>query len=127
MNPYLAFEAAYIDLGRNSGRFRGTGSDGNYEVDISGFAPSVVGSLPLGPVELFAKVGSYFYDVNVSADLDGPSQGVGSSHSRRDFLYGGGVSFTILDHVALRAEYETIKIENADSSDAFWLSAAWRF
>ena len=34
-NRFLALEAAYIDLGKPSDRFSGTGSNGNYQVDIS--------------------------------------------------------------------------------------------
>lgn len=127
LNPYLAFEAAYIDFGRVGDRFTASGSDGNYDVDISGFAPYIVGTLPLGPVEVFAKAGSYFYDVKLDVDFDNPGPDVDSSHSRNDFLYGGGVGVTIADHVTLRAEYETVEIKNAKDSDAFWLSAAWRF
>lgn len=127
LNPYLAFEAAYIDFGKANGRFSGTGSNGNYEVDLSGFAPYIVGSLPLGPVELFAKAGSYFYDVNVKADFDSPGPDVDSSHSRNDLLLGGGLGITIAEHLIIRAEYESIKLENAKDSEAFWLSGGWRF
>jgi opacity protein-like surface antigen len=127
LNSYLSFEAAYIDFGAANGRFNGTGSNGNYEVDISGFSPSVIGTLPLGNFELFAKLGTYYYDVNIKVDLDNPGPNLDSSHSRNDLLYGAGVSYTFADHLNVRAEYETVKIENADSSDALWLSGAWRF
>jgi opacity protein-like surface antigen len=127
LNPYLAFEAAYIDFGHPEGRFTGTGSNGNYQVDLSGFAPYVVGTLPLGPMEIFGKVGYYYYDVKVKVDLDSPGPGVDSSHSRNDLIYGGGLGITFMDHLTLRGEYETVQIQNADSSDAFWLTGAWRF
>lgn len=126
-NPYLALEAAYIDLGRPSDRFSATGSNGNYRVDISGFSPAVIGTLPLGPVELFAKIGVYYYDSKVKVDFDNPGPNIESSNKRNDLLYGGGVGLTFLEHLHVRAEYETIEIENAKRSDAFWLSAAWRF
>ena len=127
LNPYFAVEAAYIDFGRTGDRFTATGSDGNYNVNMSGFAPYVVGSIPFGPVEVFAKAGSYFYDVKVKVDFDNLNSSLDSTHSRNDFIYGGGLGFTIADHVTLRAEYETLDIKNAKNSDAFWLSAAWRF
>jgi outer membrane immunogenic protein len=127
LNPYIAFEAAYIDLGKSNGRFATGGQDGNYDLDISGFAPYVIGTLPLGAFEIFGKVGYYIYDVNLSVDFDNTSQGLESDHSRSDFLYGGGVGFTFFDHLHLRAEYEAVKIENASSSDAIWLAGAWRF
>lgn len=125
--PYVALEAAYIDLGRPSDRFTASGSDGNYRVKISGFSPAVVGTLPLGPVELFAKLGEYYYDSKVRVDFDNPGPDIESSHRRNDLLYGAGVGFTVLDRLHLRAEYETIEIQNAKHSDAFWLSGAWRF
>ena len=126
-NPYIAVEAAYIDFGRSGDRFNATGSNGNYNVNISGFAPYLVGSIPLGPVEVFAKVGSYFYDSKVKVNFDNLDSSLDSTHSRNDFIYGGGLGYTFLDHVTLRAEYETLELKNAKNSDAFWLSAAWRF
>jgi len=125
--PYVALEAAYVDLGHSNDRFNGSGSNGNYRFSISGFSPAVVGTLPLGPVELFAKVGEYYYNSKLRVDLDNPGPDIDSSHTRNDLLYGGGVGVTFLDHIHVRAEYETIDIKNAKNSDAFWLSAAYRF
>jgi hypothetical protein len=127
INPYLAFEAAYIDFGSPGDRFDATGSDGNYRVDISGFAPYIIGTIPLGPVELFGKAGYYFYDVEVRVDLDSPGPGIRSKSSGRDFLYGGGVGLTIAERLNLRVEYEVVDIDRAEDSDAMWLSASWRF
>ena len=128
VNPYLSFEAAYIDFGRPHDHFTATGSSGDYRVGLSGFAPYVIGTLPLGPIELFAKAGYYFYDVKIRADFDQPlSPEVDSKHSRTDFLYGGGIGTTFFDHLNIRAEYEKVDVSHAKDSDAFWLSAAWRF
>lgn len=126
-NPYLSLELAYVDLGSPSDRFEGSGSNGNYRLDISGFTPYVIGTIPLGPVELFGKVGYYFYDVDLRVDLDSPGPDIDSSSSRQDFVYGGGVGMTFVEHLHVRAEYERIDLENAGNSDALWLSAAWRF
>ncbi len=127
VNPYLAFEAAYIDFGRPSDRFDATGTDGNYRVDLSGFAPYVIGTVPLDPVELFGKIGYYFYDVNVRVDFDAPGPDIDSKHSDSDFLYGGGIGVTLLERLAIRAEYEVVDLDRAPNSDAIWLSGAWRF
>jgi hypothetical protein len=126
-SPYIGVEVAYIDLGNPGDRFEGSGSNGNYSLDISGFSPALVGTLPLGPVELFAKVGYYFYDVDLRLDLDAPGPDVDSSSSRDDFIYGGGVGLTFAEHLHVRAEYEKVDLKNASNSDALWLSAAWRF
>jgi opacity protein-like surface antigen len=125
--PYLGVEAAYIDFGKPNDRFSSSGSNGNYQVNLSGFAPSLIATIPLGPVELFAKAGQYYYDVKTRIDLDNPGPDIDTKKSRNDFLWGGGVSVVVLSRVELRAEYEKVEIENAKDSNAFWLSAAWRF
>jgi opacity protein-like surface antigen len=128
LNPYLALEGAYINLGHPDDRFTATGANGRYHVHMDGFSPSLIGTLPLGPIELFAKAGYFYYNVNLRADVTSArSAGVESSHSRSDFLYGGGVGVTFLDHLHIRAEYDQIDLTNYRNSDAFWLTAAWRF
>jgi len=127
-NPYISLEAAYIDFGRPSDRFDASGSSGDYRVDLSGFAPYVIGTLPLGPVELFAKVGYYFYDVDLSVDIDDLGDDVfQSSSSDEDLLYGAGVGMTFFEHLHARLEYEKIDSDVLDDADAIWLSGAWRF
>jgi hypothetical protein len=126
-NPYFALEGAYIDFGTHDDRFDTSGSDGNYRVQLSGFAPYVMGTVPLGPVELFARLGYLFYDNDVRIDFDSPGPDIDSSHSGSDLLYGGGVGVTILERLNLRAEYEVVDLEDASNSDAMWLAAAWRF
>jgi len=127
-NPYIAVEAAYIDFGRPKSRFRASGSSGDFKVSLDGFAPYLIGSLPLGPVELFAKVGYYYYDVKTSIDVDNLGGNVfRSSKSDQDFLYGAGVGMTFFDHLHARLEYEKIEADQLDRADALWLSGAWRF
>lgn len=127
--PFLAVEAAYVNLGKPSDRIYASGSDGRYTVKADGFAPSVLGILPLGPFEVFGKVGYYYYDAEVRTHF---GQGSGQelitgSHSRNDFTYGAGIGITFLEHLNVRAEWERFDLENFDDSDAVWLSAAWRF
>src|SRR5688500_8190380 len=64
INPYVAFELNYVDFGNPGDRFEGNDVEGGYEIDLSGVQPAIVGSCPLGPVELFGKVGYYFIDVD---------------------------------------------------------------
>lgn len=128
MNPYFALELAYIDFGAPGDRFEGSGSSGDYELDLSGFAPYLIGTFPLGPVELFGKVGYYFYDVDLSADIDDPLQpDFDSSTSDEDLLYGFGVGMTFFERLNARLEYERIDSHVIDDADAIWLSGAWRF
>lgn len=128
LNQYLSFEAAYVDFGSPEDEFTATGSSGDYQVQLSGFAPYVVGTIPLGPVELSARVGYYFYDVETRADFDDLTQDVFTSDdSGEDLLYGVGVGLTLFERLNARLEYEIIDLEGADDSNAFWLSGSWRF
>jgi hypothetical protein len=124
--PFLAVEAAYVDFGHPDDRFITSGSGGLYHVSMTGFSPAVIGTIPLGPVEIFGKVGYYFYDVTTRVDFNsGPF--IESKHSRSDFMYGGGLGVTLIRHLFLRAEYERVDLHNATNSDVFWLSPSWRF
>jgi OOP family OmpA-OmpF porin len=125
-NPYWSLEAAYIDFGSPGDRFQASGSDGSYRVKMSGFAPSLVGTIPLGPVELSAKVGYYLYDTETRVNFSSGTF-LQSKHGRSDFLYGAGVGMTFFDHFNARVEYERINIKNATDSNAMWLTGAWRF
>lgn len=117
-NPYLGVELDYLDLGNPED----TIDQRRVNADINGFAPYVVGTLPLGPVELFAKAGYLFYDVKVDVDdLDVVDD------SQEDFVYGGGIGLTLFEHLHTRLEYEVIDIGEFDDANALWLSAAWRF
>jgi hypothetical protein len=124
---WLSVEAAYIDLGSPGDSFDASGSDGNYRIEMSGFAPAVIGTVPIGPIEIFGKIGRYFYDVDTRIDFDAPGPDLVSSNSREDTMWGAGISGVVLKRLELRGEYQKIDIDNAEDSDAFWLSAAWRF
>jgi hypothetical protein len=126
MNPYFSLELAYVDFGGPSDRFETSGSSGDFRADISGFEPSLIGTIPVGPVELFGKIGYLFYDVDASVDLDnGPD--FDSSSSENDFTYGVGVGMTIFQRLNARLEYQRIESDVIDDADAFWFSGAWRF
>src|SRR5262245_30302169 len=126
--PYFALEAAYIDFGTPGSRSDASGSSGDYQLDISGFAPYAIGTIPLGPIELFAKIGYYFYDVDVAVDIEDPlAPDFDSSSSEQDLLYGGGIGITPFERLNARLEYERIDSDIVDDADAIWLTGQWRF
>jgi opacity protein-like surface antigen len=130
LNPYVAFELNYVDFGENSGSTGSdaAGSSGNYSVDLAGFQPAVYGMFPLGPVELFGKVGYYFYDVDLSLNLDNINQDNFSADTSEEALsYGFGVGMTLFERLNAKLEYEKIDTDLIDDLDAIWLSGAWRF
>jgi hypothetical protein len=82
----------------------------------------VVGTLPIGPIELYGKAGVMFYDV----EINGPGEAF-IDDSGQDAIIGTGIGFTIADTVNIRAEYERVDIDRLDDADAVWVTANWRF
>jgi OmpA-OmpF porin, OOP family len=126
--PFLGVEASYIDFGSPNSTFSSSGSNGNYKVHASGFAPMAVATLPLQAFEIFGKAGWLFSNNNVKVYLNQPGQQViQSSHNKTDFMWGGGAGVTLGRHFNISAEWDRIRLENANNSDAVWLAAQWRF
>jgi OOP family OmpA-OmpF porin len=128
LNPYLSFEGAYVDFGRPSDTFSTAGSNGDFSAHLSGFSPQVIGTLPLGPVELSAKAGVYFVNVDLSADVDSPAAlDFNSNSSENDFMYGVGIGATLFERVNAKLEYEWIDIGGSDKANSLWATGTWRF
>jgi hypothetical protein len=128
LNPYFSFELNYVDFGDTTGDADDSGSSGDYSVELSGFQPAIYGTFPIGPVELFGKVGYYFYDVDLEVDLDDLGDDVFQSDSSDEALsYGFGAGVTVLDRLHFKLEYEKIDTDVIDDFDAIWASAGWRF
>ena len=118
LSRFFAVQFDYIDFGESSG----TSNLLDLRSDTSGFAPNVVGTLPIGFFELFAKAGMMWYDVDLDVEND-PTL----SDSGEDPIYGVGVGLTLVERLTLRLEYEVVDLETLDDADAVWLTAAWRF
>src|SRR5262245_33777098 len=60
LNPYVGLELDYINLGKPSGAVV---PGRNVDSAVDGFAPYVIGTMPLGKYfEVFGRLGYYFYD-----------------------------------------------------------------
>lgn len=114
---WLAVEADYVDLGSGNDKVQGI----ELETDINGVSLSAVGFLPLGPVDLLARVGA----INWNADLRAPGFGKVSDDGT-DFTWGVGAQFRVLS-LAIRAEYEQFDIADADTVDMVSLGVTWTF
>lgn len=126
LNPYISLQAAYIDFGRPEDDFTtSTGDHGKFGAELSGFAPSIIGTLPLGPVELSAKLGYYIYDLKIRGDIDDPD--IDSDDSGEDVMYGVGVGMTFFERLQAKLEYEKIDLKDVDDANAFWFTGQWRF
>ena len=124
LNRFLAFELDYINLGEPSGAVV---PGRNVDSAVDGFAPYVIGTLPLGPYfEVYGRAGYYFYDATrgVEDELDNRVQ---FDEESEDFVYGAGVGANLGEKLNLRLEYEKYDLEGLDDADALWLNAAWRF
>ncbi len=117
-SKYLSAQLDWTDFGRSQAAQNELGLTAKSDA----WTPEVRGTLPLGPVELFAKVGEMFSNVTVN---DNSGRLVDSSS--HDPAYGVGIGFTVLKRLNLNAEYERIHFAQLDNADAVWVNASWRF
>ena len=113
---WLSVEGGYVDFGSGDDDVLGE----TIETDANGLTVSAVGFLPIGPIDVFAKVGV------IDWDLDVQTTSLGSfGDSGTDLAYGFGGQFR-LGSLAFRLEYE---IFDFDGSDVDLLSAGitWTF
>jgi opacity protein-like surface antigen len=115
---WLAVEANYVDLGSGDDRVAGQ----RIETDIDGVSLALVGFLPVGPVDLFARVGA----IDWSAELSAPAFDVSGSDDGTDLAYGVGAQFRVWS-LSLRAEYERFDISDADTVDLLSVGVTWTF
>ncbi|HET9863757.1 MAG TPA: porin family protein [Steroidobacteraceae bacterium] len=124
LNRFLGFEVDYINLGEPSGSVV---PGVNVDTSVDGFAPYVVGTIPLGPYfEIYGRAGYYFYDATTRM-VDTLDNRATFDEESEDFVYGGGIGANIGEKFNLRFEYEKFDLEGLDDSDALWLTAGWRF
>ena len=115
---WLSVEANYVDLGSGEDRIEGQ----KVETDVSGASLSMVGFLPVGPVDLFARAGAIDWSADVTLsglDLKGSDDGT-------DLTYGVGAQFRIWS-LSFRAEYELFDIADADTVDLVSVGVTWTF
>jgi OOP family OmpA-OmpF porin len=118
-NRYFAVQGDYVDFGDSSGFVSPSVQGTN---DVQGLALSVVGTIPIGPLELFGRVGVMFYEIDMNL-----SGGRLVDDSGSDMVWSAGLGIDIKDRVNLRLEYEEIDIAALDEADALWLNVAWKF
>ncbi len=123
MNPYVAFEAAYVNLGSPDDEIL---PDTDLTIETDGFAPYVVGTFPLGDwFVVFAKAGYYFYSTDV--EVSTPIGSLSDDDSDSTFTWSAGVGVNIFERVNVRLEYEQFDFDATDDAKALWLTGAYRF
>ena len=111
---WLAVEASYIDFG--------TVKDGAAVSDNNGVSAFVVGFLPIGPVDLFAKGGLVKSDSSVK--LNGLGKAFDSDGT--DFAYGVGAQFRLLS-LSLRGEYEVFDVKDVKDLNMLSVGVTYTF
>jgi hypothetical protein len=113
---WLAVEGNYIDFGSADDTILGE----KVETEVDGVSLSAVGFLPVGPVDLFARVGVIDWSGEVSSDLFGKESDDGT-----DMVYGVGAQFRVWS-LSIRAEYEMFDIDDSDLGMVS-LGVTWTF
>ncbi len=109
--PWLGVEGGYVDFGSVSQSLNANAVD----ADITGWNTYLVGSLPVGSVDIFAKVGG----INLRTELDSNNFGSSSDNDLK-LAYGVGLAYNI-GHWGLRVEAEGI--DDNDIDDFYFVSA----
>ncbi|MCM2312278.1 MAG: outer membrane beta-barrel protein [Steroidobacteraceae bacterium] len=113
---WLAVEGNYVDFGSGDDTVAGS----RIETEADGISLSAVGFLPVGPVDLFARVGA----IDWSADVSSPGFG-SASDDGTDLTYGVGAQFRVWS-LSIRAEYERFEVSDADL-DMISVGLTWTF
>jgi OOP family OmpA-OmpF porin len=114
---FLAVEANYMDLGSADENIGGI----QFSADAKAFGAYVLGFLPVGPVDLYAKGGLVRWETESSAtglfDIDDDGT---------EFGYGAGAQVR-LGSLAARLEYEQFDVDNTDGVELLSLALTWTF
>jgi outer membrane protein OmpA-like peptidoglycan-associated protein len=125
--PWLGIEGGYVDFGSPSDDqdVIGFGTiDG--DVDATAWEGFVVGTLPIGPVDLFVKGGgaNAKVELKVHDNFSGLSEKVDDNNAM--WAYGGGAALN-LGHFSIRAEYEEYDTDHFDDLYVVTGSLIYRF
>ena len=118
--PYLAIEAAYVDLGDAEYKYGATVSDGTTSADVNARATidsagptlSALGILPFGKGwEFYGRAGVYYgsNDTNLRVTVDGTGQSAGDDSSSTSLVWGGGIGYT--------REWNTVRLDYQQFTD----------
>jgi len=112
--PWLGVEAGYVDFGQYSGdnvQVGGGNLNTDAELDLSAWQGFLVGSLPIGPVDLFAKVGA----ADLQAEIDNARFGTEQDNDTQ-LAYGVGAAYNFgKGHWGLRVEAEGYDDDEVDN------------
>lgn len=105
----VGFEAQYADLGEMNDRVDGVEA----RATVQNLDVFLVGALPFRSLELFAKLGMAYSDVETVAESGGTENPL-DEEDGIDLAYGIGVAFRFRSYLSFRAEIERFEIKGTD-------------
>lgn len=130
---WLGFEADYVNFGDKEDDVTFDAAGSTYQTNLKlegyGIAGYAVGFVPIGPVDLFGKVGLVSWDTKVKSDgVAGLPSTVQDwvRESGEDLAYGVGVQFRLLS-LGLRAEYEIFDIDGLEDANLLSIGVTYTF
>ena len=116
--PNFSLEATYTDFGEANAPSAAAG--GPFKADATAYSAFAVGSVPVGPVDLYAKAGAARIKAkgNVGAVFFRDKDTV--------FAYGGGVQLN-MGNLGLRAEYQKFNTDVIGDLDVISLGLTYTF
>jgi OOP family OmpA-OmpF porin len=129
LNPNVAVELSYVDLGKV------TVSDpsvGSASVEATGLGVAIVGMHSSGNIGFFGKAGFFNFDTdaNVSGPIAQEIFGVSSvtaSDTGTELFFGVGLNFDLNPNFGLRAEWEHYDLDLFDDVDLISLGLVVKF
>lgn len=115
---WLGVEASYVDFGEAEDTVNVQGSDVRLKADGDGISAFVVGFLPIGPVDVFAKGGLIAWDSKIAES--------GFDEDGTDLAYGVGAQFRVWG-LSVRAEYEIFDVEDVDDLNMVSVGVTYTF
>jgi hypothetical protein len=112
---WLAIEANYVDFGSGSDTVAGQ----KIRTDGNGVSLSALAFIPVGPVDIYGRVGAFDWSANAKTDVSK----LGDNGT--DLVYGAGVQFR-LGGLSLRGEYERFDLNGTDA-DLISLGVTYTF
>ncbi len=114
LNPYVALEAQYTDLGKSNYKVSASGPGGSMrakmDFDTKGYGANLVGTLPIDKFTLFAKAGLHNLRTKASVGMNSNTVigdfKVSKTVTKWTQSYGIGASYEFIDNLAVVAEVE---------------------
>ena len=114
----FAVEANYVNFGKSTAP--STSPGGPFKADADGYALFALGIAPVGPVELYGKLGV------ARIDAKGNAGAVLFEDKATELAYGAGVQFR-LGSLGLRAEYEKYDTDVVGDLDLITVGLTYTF